>query len=191
MGRYNVAKHDAADKKKRLHLRELTMAGKKISMQVDMWSKDALSFMSLNYTWTEVGEVDVAKEGAPPDLRRALVVKTDVLDFVEFGIEHTGANIAEAIDDALKKFGLSYKAVAVLVLDGASNCKAAMNILREKSHSTEGHSLATLVCFCHQYGRIDVHGMGALNPGMRECIKVVVRVSNKFRRTPSLRKGLV
>jgi hypothetical protein len=113
------------------------------------------TYQTLNYTWTEFGEEDIAMEGEPPDLRRALVVKTDVLDFVEFSIQHTGENIAEAIDEALKKFGLSYNSVAILVLDGASNCKAAMSILREKSHSTEGHSLATLVCFCHQYGRID------------------------------------
>ena len=188
--RFNEAKQDAADKKKHSHLQELTKAGKKISLQVDMWLKDAFSFMSLNYTWTEFGEEDIAMEGEPPDLRRALVLKTDVLDFVEFGIQRTGENIAEAIDEALKKFGLSYNSVAILVLDGASNCKSAMIILREKSHSMEGHSLATLVRFCHHYGRIDAHGMGVQNPAMRDCIKVMVRVSNKFRRTPSLHKDL-
>jgi hypothetical protein len=190
MSRFNVAKHEAINKKKLLHIKELTAAGYKVSVQVDMWSKDAKSFMSINYTWTEFGEEDIAMPGAPPKLRRALVVKTDVLDFVEFNTEHTAVNVAELINEVLEKYGLTFNAVAIIVLDGASNCTAAMNILREQSYSTEGHAMTTCVCMCHQFGRLDVTASGARNPELQRIIKKVIRVSLKFRRTPSLRKGL-
>lgn len=97
----------------------------------------------------------------------------------------------------MDKYAIPYRAVCIYVLDGASNCNKAMEILAARCFAKTGKLLCFKKCVCHQLGRAAAHGGGfagkvanSKNPLMAATLKSQLKLATKFNQSPSLRAGL-
>jgi hypothetical protein len=162
------------------------LEGHKMGLQFDMWTRHGRHFACLNYTTLEMG-TKLTDNGPVA----AWVVKSAVLDFVEFKEAHTAANMEIWLNKTISDVGCTWGDFCLLVPDGASNCVATLKLLEDE---VEGD-----VCACHDLARgvLTSMGMGAaLTPEdktataeLTVALKKMRTLAVKFHRVEKLKQG--
>lgn len=192
IGRMSLAKREVIETKKTIMYRDMKERGQRMSCQLDMMSKNGISFAVMNVAYIE--EIHDSLLGFEKgSLRKAWKVETDVLDFEEFPEnEHTGENIFKWAKSTVEKFDLELSDFVVMCPDGASNCRAAMALMRAKATALE-----TPICNIHQIARSVLKGAGlqgslanSENDDLRRVLEKHRRLSGKVHKSPHQGKKL-
>ena len=192
ISRMSAAKRLVIEEMKTNMFKDMKEKGHRMSGQIDMMSKNGISYAIINITY--IREIDDLSSGLEAGIpRKVWEVETDVLDFEEFPENaHTGVNISKWVKNTVEKFGLELSDFVVICPDGASNCRAAMALLRK-----EENALETPTCNIHQIARSVLKGAGlqgsianSENDALRLVLEKHRRLSGKVHKSPHQGKKL-
>lgn len=165
--------------------------GMLLGAQFDFWSKHGRKWGSFNYTYLELGQVDVLVGFEVQKVDRYFV-RSSVLDFVEFPMAATAVNMKAWLDSTVAANGLTWADFNLLVPDGASSCVAVLEMQHDLVDSE--------VCYCHAVARavLTSIGMGAAVPDehksaiaeLTTALKKMRTLATKFHRNGKLAAAL-
>ena len=147
MQKMQSAQRATLAEERRAAFEERRNQGHRIGFQFDGWTRHGHHFLSLNYTYLELGEIETDLGMVP-----AWIVKSAVLDFVVFTERTTAENMSRWLDTTIEANGLTWSDVALLAADGASNCVKTFKIVKDDVEAT--------VCFCHDIARSVLTALG-------------------------------
>jgi len=156
----NAALCREGDKLKFKHLDEIQqrVGHRFLGLYFDMWKNSGTNthYAAINTAFLKLVEEDISTDPNCVVMQSKYVVVPILIAFEEFPFSsHSGENLAKWVEEKLvaKRYDLS--SVLLVVPDGASPCRTALDLIKIKDPDIE-----TAICRCHEVARAVLHALG-------------------------------
>ena len=201
IGRLNLANLCVVKAKQTEHISRLRREQfQKVSLQVDMLTKNLTVFSSINMTFIVTESCNWKERNGGTDLWvDTLVIKANIFDLHQYELsDKTARNLLLDFETSRETMGLLYEDIAHIAPDGAANAVKFTEMLSDLSMQEIGKPVPSGVCNCHDIARAVLHCCGrhgtndqSKNPELLKVILCFKKLATKFSVSPKLHASLI